>query len=136
MKRILFVCMGNSIRSQMAEGFGNSYAEGELLFESAGLYPTGYVHIDAIEAMGEIGINIADNESQGIYELDLNEYDGIISLCHVSADRFCPEDFEGFLQTWEIPDPSGGDIEHFREVRDIIQEQVQYLLDELCKSTL
>lgn len=136
MKRILFVCMANSIRSQMAEGFGNSYSGGEPLFESAGLYPAGYVHIDAIKAMWEVGINIACNESRGIYALDLNEYDGIISLCHMSADRFCPEDFEGFLQTWDIPDPSGGDIGHFREVRDIVQEQVQHLLDELCKSTL
>lgn len=80
-RRVLFLCTGNSARSQMAEGLVNHFLVGEWHADSAGTSPAGYVHPLAVKAMAELGIDISSARSKSVDEFDTNEYDLIITLC-------------------------------------------------------
>lgn len=134
MKRVLFVCVGNSCRSQMAEGFGNYYGGEEVLCESAGTCPAGYVHPQAIEVMRELGIDISHHRSKSLSEFDLRDYDVVVSVCNES-DTLCPATFLGHQLHWNIPDPVGGTLDEFRSVRDLIEQKVRFLMGQLLKGT-
>ena len=87
---ILFLCVGNSARSQIAEGLAKSMMGPEYNIQSAGSQPSGSVHKNAISTMKEIGIDISNYESKSLEDLDkefMNDVDFIITLC---AEEFCP----------------------------------------------
>ena len=87
---ILFLCVGNSARSQIAEGLAKSMMGPEYNIQSAGSQPSGSVHKNAISTMKEIGIDISDYESKSLEDLDMdfiNDIDYIITLW---AEEFCP----------------------------------------------
>ena len=87
---ILFLCVGKSARSQIAEGLAKSMMGPEYNIQSAGSQPSGSVHKNAISTMKEIGIDISDYESKSLEDLDvefMNDIDYIITLC---AEEFCP----------------------------------------------
>ena len=87
---ILFLCVGNSARSQIAEGLAKSMMGSEHNIQSAGSQPSGSVHQNAISTMKEIGINISNYESKSLEDIDkdfINDVDYIITLC---AEEFCP----------------------------------------------
>ena len=87
---ILFLCVGNSARSQIAEGLAKSMMGPEYNIQSAGSQPSGSVHKNAISTMKEIGIDISDYESKSLEDLDMDfmyDIDYIITLC---AEEFCP----------------------------------------------
>ena len=87
---ILFLCVGNSARSQIAEGLAKSMMGSEYNIQSAGSQPSGSVHKNAISTMKEIGIDISNYESKSLEDLDkefMNDVDFIITLC---AEEFCP----------------------------------------------
>ena len=87
---ILFLCVGNTARSQIAEGLAKSMMGSEYNIQSAGSQPSGSVHKNAISTMKEIGIDISNYESKSLEDLDkefLNNVDYIITLC---AEEFCP----------------------------------------------
>ena len=86
---ILFLCVGNTARSQIAEGLAKSMMGSEYNIQSAGSQPSGSVHKNAISTMKEIGIDISDYESKSLEDLDMdfmNDIDYIITLC---AEEFC-----------------------------------------------
>ena len=87
-KKILFLCTGNSARSQMAEGLMRHFRGDEFEVFSAGVEPKG-VHAKAIEAMREIGIDISRQKSKHVDELPIKEFDYIITLCDHAAQN-CP----------------------------------------------
>jgi len=134
-KRVLILCTGNSIRSQMAEALWRELGEGEWETFSAGSHPSGYVHPRAVLAMGEIGIDISDQESKSAEEFVDDAFDLVVTVCD-NAREHCPV-FPGAtrMEHWPFPDPtampSGADgMDGFRRVRDAIQERIETFLDD------
>jgi len=128
-KKVLFLCTGNSARSQMAEGLLRHLRNNEFEVFSAGVEPKG-VHPNAVQAMQEIGIDISGQKSKHIDELPDREFDHIITLCDHAAQN-CPVFLgKGLRLHHSFSDPAaavGSDhevLEAFRKVRDEIKEFV------------
>ena len=104
---ILFLCVGNSARSQMAEGRAKEMLPTKFTIKSAGSSPSGFIHEGAFSIMKEIGIDISKQTSKGINDLDkefINNLDCIITLC---AEEICPTMQNNAMKKhWPIPDPS------------------------------
>ena len=129
---ILFLCTGNSCRSQMAEGFARQLVRNGEKIYSAGTSPKG-VHPLAIRVMQEVGIDISSQESKGLDKIPLPQIGHIITLCGDAVDS-CATLPGGFTRThWPMADPAaayGTEAEVlplFRTVRDQIQERVAAL---------
>lgn len=132
MKRILFLCVANSARSQMAEGLGRKIFGPDVEVLSAGSRPS-KVNPYAIEAMSEIGIDISGHRSKSVDDVDAASVDAVITLC---ADEVCPI-LPGRVRRlhWPIPDPASDDPNvlpeelraRFRSARDTIQGKVSEL---------
>ena len=129
MKRILFVCVENSGRSQMAEGFTQHYGSGKVEAVSAGTMPSSEVNPLAIEVMRERGIDISKNKPKLITMQMVQEADTIIVM-GCSAQGFCPAPLLGKVTDWNIKDPKGKPLEKVREIRDQIEEKVKKLINE------
>lgn len=133
-KRVLFLCTGNSCRSQMAEGLVKHYLGKEWKAYSAGTEPSGYVHPMAVQAMAELGIDIAGQESKSAEKFRGKHLDLVITVCDDAAEK-CPIWLgEGKVVHISFPDPAkatGTDeekMEVFRSVRDDICRRVFYYL--------
>ena len=121
-KKILFACIGNCCRSQMAEGFAKKLAGDKFDIYSAGTRPAGFVHPDAIAVMKEAGIDISSQYSKGINQVPEKNFDYLVTM---GCGETCP-----FVPTkekvdWQIEDPIGQPIEVFRRVRDDIKARVE-----------
>jgi len=131
MKTVLFVCVHNSGRSQMAEVFFNRIAKGKAIGLSAGTLPAGGINPIVIEAMREVGIDISGNKPK-ILTMDMvQKADRMITMgCGAEAEAVCPA---RFIQTedWELADPQGKPMEEVRMIRDEIQQKVLKLYEEL-----
>lgn len=123
-KKILFACIGNCCRSQMAEGFARHLAGDKFDIYSAGSKPAGYVHPDAIKGMQEIGIDISSQYSKGFDEVP-KEFDYVVTM---GCGEDCPLVAAKERQDWQIPDPIGRGIEFFREVRDDLGTRIKEFL--------
>ncbi len=119
-KHILFLCVANSARSQMAEGIARSLAPASVTVSSAGSAPSS-VNPLSIEILKEIGIDISHHISKGVGSL--LGVEAVITLC---ADEVCPV-FPGKATRlhWGLPDPVG--IEGFRSIRDELKLRLQFL---------
>jgi arsenate reductase (thioredoxin) len=130
MKTILFVCVGNACRSQMAEGFGRAIAKAQgredVIIYSAGSAPAGFVAREAIEGMREKGIDISRHHSKGVFDLPLREFDIVVTM---GCGDSCPYVKAGHRIDWQIPDPIGRGLPYFRQVRDDLETRVKKLLD-------
>lgn len=133
-KKVLFLCTGNSCRSQMAEGFVNHDLSKKWKAYSAGTRPSGYVHPMAIEAMAELGIDISHNKSKSTDEFRKKKLDLVITVCDNAAED-CPIWLgDGQVVHISFPDPAeatGTDEEKkevFRSVRDDIRRRIVYYL--------
>lgn len=133
MRRVMFVCTGNSARSQMAEGLARQMGRGKLEVFSAGLEPRG-VHPAAVKVMNEIGIDISAQTSKVIDPDLMGTMDVVITLCGNARDR-CPVLPPGVAHAhWPLPDPAAVEgteeevLEAFREVRVQLQERIAGLL--------
>lgn len=128
--QILFVCIGNACRSQMAEAWANHYGKGKVEAHSAGMFPFGAIAEDTYTVMSEKGISLDGQRSKGLRDLPLAEMDVVVGMgCEVECP--VPEGFKGRIVNWEIPDPFAQGIESFRDVRDMIEQQVLALLADL-----
>ena len=129
---ILFVCTGNSVRSQMAEGFARYYGGAAVEVASAGTRPAG-LNDFAIWAMNETGIDISKHTSDSIDSIDTSGVDYVITLCGDARDN-CPSLDGRNVDHWALPDPAGVRggpqvrIEAFRTVRNEIEKRVKGLL--------
>ncbi|HEX9815745.1 MAG TPA: arsenate reductase ArsC [Candidatus Thermoplasmatota archaeon] len=127
--RILFACIGNSARSQMAEGFCNAFAGDGVECRSGGSKPLGYVLPEAIQVMREKNIDISQNPSRGFDEAWVAGCDRIITMgC---GDDACPAFIGKRIEDWDLPDPKGKPVAEFQTVRDDIEGRVRALLREL-----
>ncbi len=130
MKGILFLCTGNSCRSQMAEGFARKILPKDIKIFSAGLEPKG-VHPMAVKVMQEIGVDISHQKSKNISEIPIDKIDLVVTLCGDAAER-CPI-FPGKVKKnhWSLDDPAkvqGSQeeiIKIFRKVRDKIKSYIE-----------
>lgn len=128
MKRVLFVCVENSNRSQMAEAFARMHGAGRVLASSAGSRPSGRINPKAIAAMQELGYNLNAHASKGLAEFDGQEFDAAVTM---GCGDECPLVRAKVRLEWQIPDPKELSPDRFREVRDLIECKVKELLDSL-----
>jgi arsenate reductase len=128
MKKVLFLCVGNSCRSQMAEGFARHYGSGVLEAHSAGTMPASSISKTAIEVMAEKGIDISHHRPQQLDPAHLRDYDILVSMgCGVQDT--CPVVYLKDFIDWGLDDPMGQSIRKYRPVRDEIEKRVLELVD-------
>jgi arsenate reductase len=132
-KFVLFVCIGNMCRSQMAEGFARHMGSDIVEAFSAGTHHTGAVSEKAIAVMEERGIDISRQRSKGLNEVPLLDMDYIINMATSSADDVCPSHYSGEKLVWLVLDPIGESQECFESVRDDIEKRVKGLLQSIWK---
>ena len=130
-KKVLFVCYGNMIRSQIAEGLARDIGGSILDVYSAGIRPVGVVSEEAVIVMQEKSIDISHHTSKGLDDVPLAEMDYVISLSARRARSLCPDDFKGELLDWETEDPLGQPIDLFRRTRDELEGRVRRFVEEL-----
>ena len=130
MKKILFICVGNSCRSQMAEGFARHYGGGAVDVKSAGTQPASEVASLAVEVMKEKGIDISGQKPEMLTMEMLHEADFVISMgCGV--EESCPLPLRSDTEDWGLDDPVGQPIEVYRKIRDEIEKRVKTLLERI-----
>jgi arsenate reductase (thioredoxin) len=136
--RVLFLCTGNSARSQMAEAFLNKYGGGRFEAHSAGLEPAGLNPL-TVKVMDEIGIDVSGQKSKGIDTyLGKTHFQYLVTVCD-DADKNCPTVWPGVNERmhWSFQDPAKVEgteeekLAKFREVRDLIEKQVKEWLKNL-----
>ncbi len=125
---VLFVCVHNAGRSQMAAGFLRHLSGGAVEVRSAGSMPADQINPVAVDAMLELGIDIRDQQPKVLTTDAVQASDVVITMgCGDACPIFPGKRYED----WELVDPAGKDIETVREVRDDIKRRIQSLLAEL-----
>jgi len=127
-KKVLFVCVENACRSQMAEAFLNKLSSGKIVAASGGVKPAEKVNPNAVEVMREIGIDMSQQKPKMLTREMIEEADKVITM-GCGAD-VCPAPLVE-SEDWGIEDPSGKPIDKFREVRDQIKAKVEKLIREI-----
>jgi arsenate reductase (thioredoxin) len=131
-QRILFLCTGNSARSQMAEAFIRKYADDRFEVHSAGLEPKGLNPL-TVKVMDEIGIDVSGQTSKGVDTyLGKLHFQYLVTVCN-DADRDCPTVWPGVHQRmhWSFQDPAAVEgseqekLAKFREIRDLIETKIK-----------
>lgn len=126
--KVLFVCIENSNRSQMAEAFAKIHGGGRVESYSSGSRPSGVVNPKAIAAMSELGYDLSRHGSKSLDEIPQVEYEAAITM---GCGDECPFVLAKRRDDWDIPDPKHMSPEEFREVRDLIEKKVKTLLAEI-----
>ena len=136
MQKVLFVCIHNSARSQMAEAFLNQMGESRFIAESAGLEP-GELNPVVVEAMQEVGLDLSGNACDAIEDFlpRANEFAYVVTVCDETAAERCPI-FPGNVKRlhWGFPDPSSLEgpgeerLARTREIRDLIKARIEQWL--------
>jgi len=121
-KHLLFVCVENSNRSQMAEAFARIHGGGRIKAYSAGSFPSGRINPKAIESMNEIGYDLAQHESKSLSDIPDIEFDFVATM---GCGDACPFVRARQREDWNIPDPKGMSPDEFRAVRDLIEAKVE-----------
>jgi protein-tyrosine-phosphatase len=129
-KTILFVCVENAGRSQMAEGFFKKYAPEGFVPASAGTKPISQINPLAIQLMNEIGIDISKQKPKDLSEDMMRNSDEIINMGCMD-NNFCPTLFIPKVIDWGIEDPKGKQIEQVREIRDEIERRIKELATDI-----
>ncbi len=125
--KIVFLCIENSNRSQMAEAFGHMYAPPGVDVYSAGSAPSGKVNPKAVEAMKELGYDMSAHRSKGLDALPDGVFDVAVTM---GCGDSCPNLRAKKRIDWQIPDPKTLSADDYREVRNLIGRMVQALLKE------
>ncbi len=141
--KVLFICVHNSARSQMAEAFLNKYGGDKFIAESAGLEP-GNLNPIVVDAMKEVGIDISANQTKGVFDFfkQGRRYHYVVTVCDEANAERCPI-FPGVKETihWSFKDPSAltGSYEEklkgTRTIRDEIEKSVREWIAELSKES-
>jgi arsenate reductase (thioredoxin) len=129
---ILFVCIGNSCRSQMAEAYANRLGGARVKAWSAGSAPYGEIVPETVTVLAEKGISLDGYWSKSLKDVPVDEMNVVVGMgCEVVCP--VPAGFKGRVIEWNIPDPFNRDLSYFRSVRDLIARQVQALLNEVLQ---
>jgi len=127
-KTVIFVCVQNAGRSQMAEGFFKKYAPKGHKVISAGTVPTSQINPIAVEVMKEVGIDISNQKPKDLTEDMMRNATAIINMGCMD-DKFCPALFIPKVIDWGIEDPKDKPIEKVRQIRDEIEKRVLEIID-------
>ncbi|MGB9257560.1 MAG: low molecular weight phosphatase family protein [Bryobacteraceae bacterium] len=125
--RVLFICIGNSCRSQMAEAFARRYGSDVIIAASAGLAPAYMVAGDTIRAMDDKNIDIRDHFPKSLKQLGRANFDLFVNMSGYDL----PPEIETPVREWDVPDPIGEDFETHCKIRDEIETRVMGLILEL-----
>jgi arsenate reductase (thioredoxin) len=125
---VLFVCVHNAGRSQMAAALLERLAGEAVRVRSAGTQPIDQIHPPVVEAMGELGIDLAERRPQRLEDSAVREADVVVTM---GCGDECPFYPGKRYEDWDLPDPSGKSIEEVRRIRDTIERRVRALLDSL-----
>ncbi|MFB0925544.1 MAG: arsenate reductase ArsC [Vicingaceae bacterium] len=125
MKKVLFVCVENSCRSQMAEAFGKMHGKGIIDVYSSGSKPSGIVNPKAIAAMSDIGYDLNEHISVGLNEVPQETYEYAITM---GCGDECPMINAENREDWALPDPKHMEPAEFNKIRDIIEAEVKDLI--------
>lgn len=124
LKKVLFVCIGNSCRSQMAEAFARAYGSDVVIPASAGLMPAGSIAPDTLRAMDEKGLNLRDHFPKSIAHLGRAEFDLAVNMSGFDL----PNGVGARVVDWEVPDPVSLEYDEHCEVRDLLERRVMELI--------
>jgi arsenate reductase len=128
-KKVLFVCVENSNRSQMSQAFANIYGSDKVEAYSAGSNPSGKINPKAVAAMKELGYDLSTHQSKSLREVE--QYAPFDAVVTMGCGDTCPwMPAKNFLD-WEIPDPREMNEEDFRKIRNLVGEKVKNLLSVL-----
>jgi len=127
-KNLLFVCVQNSNRSQMAEAFARIHGAEDFEAYSAGSQPSGEINPKAIAAMREIGYDLSKHKSKSLEEIPQVEYDFIATM---GCGDACPFVRAKRREDWQIPDPKNLPPAEFNKIRDLIEQKVRNVLSTL-----
>lgn len=126
-KRVLFVCVENANRSQMAEAFARIHGDGGVEALSAGSRPSGVINPKAIRFMSELGYDLSVHDSKSLDQVD-GEFDAVVTM---GCGDSCPWVPAKQREDWALPDPKHMDDDGYRAVRDDIGARVRALLAKL-----
>jgi arsenate reductase (thioredoxin) len=126
---VLFVCVHNAGRSQMAAALLEHHAGGRVRVRSAGTTPSDEIHPNVVEAMAERGLDVSTDRPKGLREDDVREADVVITM---GCGDACPVVPGTRYLDWDLPDPAGKTIAEVRPIRDDIERRVLDLLRELA----
>ena len=129
LKRVLFVCVENSNRSQMAEAFARMYGGVAVEAYSAGSRPSGRINPKAIESMREVGYDLTAHDSKSLEDIPNVDYDFVATM---GCGDACPFVRARRREDWAIPDPKDMTTDEFREIRDLIETNVKAALASLA----
>ena len=128
MKTVLFVCVHNAGRSQMAAGFMQSLGKDKVNVLSAGSMPKDQINPVAVEVMKEVGIDISNNQPKILTTESVKESDVVITMgCGDACPIFPGKRYED----WQLEDPAGKDLETVRKIRDEIKSRIETLISEI-----
>jgi protein-tyrosine-phosphatase len=128
-KKVLFVCVENSNRSQMSQAFATIHGGGRVEAYSAGSKPSGKINPKAIAAMKELGYDLSSHSSKSLQEVEpYAPFDAVVTMGCGDACPWMPA--KQFID-WQIPDPRDMNEEEFRKVRDLVGEKVKELVNNL-----
>jgi len=127
-RRIVFVCVENARRSQMAEGFANIFGQGKIDVYSAGSSPSSQIDPLVIEVMREKGVDLSGKQPKGLNDLPPIEMDYLVTM---GCEETCPAVLAKKIIEWEIPDPKGKSMDDIRKIRDMLEAKVKMLLEEV-----
>ena len=128
-KKVLFVCVENSNRSQMSQAFAKIYGGNDVEAYSAGSNPSGKINPKAIAAMKELNYDLSKHQSKSLKEVE--EYAPFDAVVTMGCGDACPWMPAKTFLDWEIPDPRNMNEDDFRKVRNLVSEKVQALLSAL-----
>lgn len=130
MTQVLFLCVGNSCRSQMAEGFARTYGSDVLKASSAGLAPAASISPLTHQVMKEKGVSTEEHFPKDVKQMDLGKFQLIINISGLPFRNHGAK-----VENWAVRDPIGANEKIFRQVRDEIERRVQRLIIQLRKNT-
>jgi arsenate reductase (thioredoxin) len=126
--KVLFVCMGNCVRSQMAEALARHYVSDVIAAESAGVHPLGFIDPTARKVLTSRGISVDGQFSKGLHNHALTKPDLIVNMSGMPGKSLFHKDA---FEDWPIPDPFGDDVETHARVCDTIESRIRELADRL-----
>ncbi len=127
-QRVLFVCLGNACRSQMAEGFARTYGSDVMTPDSAGISPAMLVPLETRQTMAEKNIDVSDQFPKPVDMFPDKQFDIVVNMSGYSVPGY-PQ-----AREWKVADPIGGTAEEYRAVRDYIEQLVMKLVVELRRN--
>ncbi len=130
MKKVLFVCIENSCRSQIAEAFAKMHGKGIVEAYSAGSKPSGIINPKAIASMTEVGYDLNRHQSFGLDKIPQIRYDYAITM---GCGDECPMINAVNREDWGLPDPKHMEPKEFNRVRDIIETEVKDLISKIAQ---